>query len=361
MALVQNPSLPKEKIKFLLLEGIAETAVAALGTAGYSNIERLPKALDGDALTEALQGVRILGIRSRSQITSPVIDAANTLIAVGCFSVGTNQIDLDAARLKGIPVFNAPFSNTRSVAELTIAEIVMLFRRIFPRSVAAHEGGWEKSAAGSREVRGKTLGIVGYGNIGSQIAVLAESMGLRVIYHDHTDKLRHGNVEPAASLNDLLTRSDIVTLHVPETPATDRMIGAAEIARMKDGAFLINNSRGTVVNLDALATALQSRKLGGAAIDVFPVEPFHLASARCTKRHPDAACGRLHGRSPRAYRRGGHPQTDRVFRCRIDRGCRELSAGTALPSAGWHTLYSGTAEHAGRTRQTERSLRPLRR
>ena len=273
MALVQNPSLSKEKIKFLLLEGIAETAVAALGTAGYSNIERLPKALDGDALTEALQGVRILGIRSRSQITSPVIDAANTLIAVGCFSVGTNQIDLDAARLKGIPVFNAPFSNTRSVAELTIAEIVMLFRRIFPRSVAAHEGGWEKSAAGSREVRGKTLGIVGYGNIGSQIAVLAESMGLRVIYHDHTDKLRHGNVEPAASLNDLLTRSDIVTLHVPETPATDRMIGAAEIARMKDGAFLINNSRGTVVDLDALAAALQSRKLGGAAIDVFPVEP----------------------------------------------------------------------------------------
>lgn len=273
MALVQNPSLPKVKIKFLLLEGIAETAVAALGNAGYENIERLPKALDGDALIDALQGVRVLGIRSRSQISRPVIDAANTLIAVGCFSVGTNQIDLDAARLKGIPVFNAPFSNTRSVAELTIAEIVMLFRRIFPRSVAAHAGGWEKSAAGSREVRGKTLGIIGYGNIGSQIAVLAESMGLRVIYHDHTDKLRHGNVEPAASLDDLLTRSDIVTLHVPETPATDRMIGATEIARMKDGAFLINNSRGTVVDLDALAAALQNGKLGGAAIDVFPVEP----------------------------------------------------------------------------------------
>jgi D-3-phosphoglycerate dehydrogenase / 2-oxoglutarate reductase len=273
MALVQNPSLPKVKIKFLLLEGIAETAVAALGNAGYANIERLPKALDGDALIDALQGVRVLGIRSRSQITSPVIDAANTLIAVGCFSVGTNQIDLDAARLKGIPVFNAPFSNTRSVAELTIAEIVMLFRRIFPRSVAAHEGGWEKSATGSREVRGKTLGIIGYGNIGSQIAVLAESMGLRVIYHDHTDKLRHGNVEPAASLDDLLARSDIVTLHVPETPATNRMIGATQIARMKDGAFLINNSRGTVVDLDALAAALHGGKLGGAAIDVFPVEP----------------------------------------------------------------------------------------
>ncbi|MBG03663.1 MAG: phosphoglycerate dehydrogenase [Rhodospirillaceae bacterium] len=273
MALVQNPSLPKEKIKFLLLEGIAETAVEALANAGYVNVERLPKALDGEALTAALRGVRVLGIRSRSQITKPIIEAANTLIGVGCFSVGTNQIDLDAARLRGIPVFNAPFSNTRSVAELTIAEIVMLFRRIFPRSTAAHQGGWEKSATGSREVRGKTLGIVGYGNIGSQLAVLAEAMGLRVIYHDHTDKLRHGNVTPAASLDALLAESDIVTLHVPETPATHGMIGSAEIARMKKGAFLINNSRGTVVDLDALASAVRDGHVGGVAIDVFPAEP----------------------------------------------------------------------------------------
>ena len=273
MALVQNPSLPKEKIKFLLLEGISETAVAALAGAGYANIERVATALDGPALTEALQGVRVLGIRSRSQVTGAVVEGASTLMAVGCFSVGTNQIDLDAARLRGIPVFNAPFSNTRSVAELTIAEIVMLFRRIFPRSVAAHAGGWEKSAAGSREVRGKTLGIVGYGNIGTQLATLAEAMGLRVIYHDQSDKLRHGNVEPADSLDDLLARSDIVTLHVPETPATNGMIGAQELAAMKDGAFLINNSRGTVVDLDALAEALRSGKLGGAAIDVFPAEP----------------------------------------------------------------------------------------
>jgi D-3-phosphoglycerate dehydrogenase len=273
MALVQNPSLPKEKIKFLLLEGISETAVAALAGAGYANIERVATALDGPALTEALQGVRVLGIRSRSQVTGAVVESAGTLMAVGCFSVGTNQIDLDAARLRGIPVFNAPFSNTRSVAELTIAEIVMLFRRIFPRSVAAHAGGWEKSAAGSREVRGKTLGIVGYGNIGTQLATLAEAMGLRVIYHDQSDKLRHGNVEPADSLDDLLARSDIVTLHVPETPATNGMIGAQELAAMKDGAFLINNSRGTVVDLDALAEALRSGKLGGAAIDVFPAEP----------------------------------------------------------------------------------------
>jgi D-3-phosphoglycerate dehydrogenase len=273
MALVQNPSLPKEKIKFLLLEGISETAVAALAGAGYANIERSATALDGAALTQALQGVRVLGIRSRSQVTGAVVEGAGTLMAVGCFSVGTNQIDLDAARLRGIPVFNAPFSNTRSVAELTIAEIVMLFRRIFPRSVAAHAGGWEKSAAGSREVRGKTLGIVGYGNIGTQLATLAEAMGLRVIYHDQSDKLRHGNVEPADSLDDLLARSDIVTLHVPETPATHGMIGAKELAGMKDGAFLINNSRGTVVDLDALAEALRSGKLGGAAIDVFPAEP----------------------------------------------------------------------------------------
>ncbi len=273
MALVQNPSLPKEKIKFLLLEGISETAVAALAGAGYANIERSATALDGAALTQALQGVCVLGIRSRSQVTGAVVEGAGTLMAVGCFSVGTNQIDLDAARLRGIPVFNAPFSNTRSVAELTIAEIVMLFRRIFPRSVAAHAGGWEKSAAGSREVRGKTLGIVGYGNIGTQLATLAEAMGLRVIYHDQSDKLRHGNVEPADSLDDLLARSDIVTLHVPETPATHGMIGAKELAGMKDGAFLINNSRGTVVDLDALAEALRSGKLGGAAIDVFPAEP----------------------------------------------------------------------------------------
>lgn len=273
MALVQNPSLPKEKIKILLLEGIAETAVAALDNAGYTNVERIAKALDGEDLQAALKGVRILGIRSRSQITREIIDASNTLIAVGCYSVGTNQINLEASRTKGIPVFNAPFSNTRSVAELTIAEIVMLFRRIFPRSVAAHGGGWEKSATGSREIRGKTLGIVGYGNIGTQLATLAEAMGLRVIYHDHTDKLRHGNVEPAASLEDLLARSDIVTLHVPETDATNGMIGAAEIAQMKTGAFLINNSRGTVVDLDALATALREKKLAGAAIDVFPSEP----------------------------------------------------------------------------------------
>ncbi|HRK20115.1 MAG TPA: phosphoglycerate dehydrogenase [Hyphomicrobiaceae bacterium] len=266
-------SLPKDKIRILLLEGISTTAVDVLRDAGYTQIERLTKALDGDDLRKALQGVRLLGIRSRTQLTASAIDGIRSLVAVGCFSVGTNQVDLDACRQMGIPVFNAPFSNTRSVAELTIAEIVMLMRRIYPKSVAAHAGGWDKSAVGSHEVRGKTLGIVGYGNIGSQLSTLAEAMGMRVIFYDHTDKLRHGNVEPVGTLDELLAKSDVVTLHVPETPATKDMIGAAEIAKMKPGAFFINNARGTVVDLDAVANALRSKHLAGAAIDVFPVEP----------------------------------------------------------------------------------------
>ena len=232
-----------------------------------------PKALDGPALTDALHGAHILGIRSRSQLTEAVLGAANRLMVVGCFSVGTNQVDLDAARMRGIPVFNAPFSNTRSVAELVIGEIVMLLRRITPRSAAAHAGQWDKSAADSFEVRGKTLGIVGYGSIGSQLSNIAEAMGMRVIYFDVIDKLRHGNTEPVATLAELLALSDVVSLHVPETPETAGMIGAAQIAAMKPGAYLINNSRGTVVDLDALRGALVSRHLLGAAVDVFPVEP----------------------------------------------------------------------------------------
>jgi D-3-phosphoglycerate dehydrogenase len=192
---------------------------------------------------------------------------------VGCFSVGTNQVDLNAARRRGIPVFNAPFSNTRSVAELVIGEIVMLLRQIFSRSVVAHDGGWDKSAAGSREVRGRTLGIIGYGNIGSQLSTLAEAMGMRVIYFDRTDKLRHGNTEPVDRLETLLAQSDVVSLHVPETPETHNMIGARELRLMRPGSCLINNSRGTVVDLEALAAALRDGHLAGAALDVFPVEP----------------------------------------------------------------------------------------
>ena len=270
-------SLPRERIRVLLLEGISNTAVELLNESGYSNVSRLPGALAETELARALDGVHLLGIRSRTRLTKPVLEAAQRLIAVGCFSVGVNQVDLVAARQRGIPVFNAPFSNTRSVAELVIGEIIMLLRRIFPRSVGAHVGKWDKSATDSFEVRGKTLGIIGYGNIGTQVSTLAEAMGMRVLFYDLTDKLRHGNTEPAASLEDLLARSDVVSLHVPETPATRGMIGPRELQKMRRGACLINNSRGTVVDLDALAEALRTKHLGGAAIDVFPQEPTSAA------------------------------------------------------------------------------------
>lgn len=269
------PSLSplKQTVNALLLEGVNDSAVELFLSSESLSIKRMPKALEGAALRDAIQGIDLLGIRSRTQLTGDILCNAGQLIAVGCFSVGTNQVDLDAARRRGIPVFNAPFSNTRSVAELVIGEIVMLLRRIFPRSAAAHGGGWDKSATNSHEVRGRTLGIVGYGNIGSQISMLAEAMGMKVIYFDQTDKLRHGNTEPVESLHELLARGDIVTLHVPETPATSGMIGETELRLMKPGACLINNSRGTVVDLDALARALRDGHLAGAALDVFPVEP----------------------------------------------------------------------------------------
>lgn len=266
-------SRPKDKIKILLLEGISTTAIDALASAGYTNVERLTKALQGDALREALQGVSMVGIRSRTQLKAGALDGLRSVIAVGCFSVGTNQVDLNTTRDMGVPVFNAPFSNTRSVAELTIAEIVMLYRRIFPKSVGAHSGGWEKSADGSYEVRGKTLGIVGYGNIGSQTAELGEAMGMRVIFYDPTDKLHRGNVMAVETLGELLQQSDVVSLHVPETPQTIGMMGEAEFRAMKPGSYFINNARGTVYNDKALAAALKDKHLAGAAIDVFPVEP----------------------------------------------------------------------------------------
>ena len=267
------PTANAQNAKLLLLEGVNDSAVELLQSSGFSAIERLPKALEGKALRDALKDISILGIRSRTSLTQDMFAAADQLVAVGCFSVGTNQVDLNAARRRGVPVFNAPFSNTRSVAELVVGEIVMLLRQIFPRSVAAHDGGWEKSAAGSREVRGRTLGIIGYGNIGSQLSTLAEAMGMRVIYFDRTDKLRHGNTEPVDRLEDLLAQSDVVSLHVPETPETHNMMGERELRLMRPGSLLINNSRGTVVDLDALAGALRDGHLAGAALDVFPVEP----------------------------------------------------------------------------------------
>lgn len=266
-------SLPKDRIRILLLEGIADSAIERLADAGYASVKREAKALDGPSLAKALKGVHLLGIRSRTQVTEEVLAAADRLIAIGCFCIGTNQVALEAAAARGIPVFNAPFSNTRSVAELTLAEIVMLMRGIFPKSNGAHRGDWDKSAANSWELRGKTLGIVGYGNIGSQLSVLAEAFGMRVIYWDRTGKLPHGNAQPMPSLAALLAASDAVTLHVPETPDTVNLIGPAELRAMKQGAVLVNNARGTVVDLDALAAALRDGHLLGAAVDVFPVEP----------------------------------------------------------------------------------------
>jgi len=271
--MTERLSLARDRINVLLLEGISQTAVDYFKASGYTNVTHLPKALDKADLIEAISSAHIVGIRSRTQLTEEIFAAANRLIAVGCFSVGTNQVDLKAARKRGIPVFNAPFSNTRSVAELVIGEIIMLMRRIFPRSVSAHAGGWDKTATGSREVRGKTLGIVGYGNIGSQVGNLAESLGMTVRYFDTSDKLQYGNVKPAASLDELLKTSDVVSLHVPSNKSTSKLITEAKLRKMKKGAFLINNARGTVVDLEALAKVLQEGHLAGAAIDVFPVEP----------------------------------------------------------------------------------------
>ncbi len=269
----KKTSYPLQDIRVLLLEGVSQTAVDAFKAAGYSQIELHAKSLPEDELKARIAEAHILGIRSRTDLSADVLAHARRLIAVGCFCIGTNQVDLEAAELAGIPVFNAPYSNTRSVAELVIAEAIMLMRGIPQKSAECHRGGWSKSAAGSHEVRGKTLGIVGYGHIGTQVGVLAEAVGMNVIFHDVETKLSLGNARAAASLDDLLVRADIVTLHVPETPATQGMFGAAQIARMKPGAHLINASRGTVVDIDALTAALQSGRIGGAAVDVFPVEP----------------------------------------------------------------------------------------
>lgn len=271
--MIDPVSLERKDLRVLLLENINDSALDLFRSAGFENVERLTKALDGDDLRKAIADAHIVGIRSRTRLTADVLASAENLITVGCFSVGTNQVDIAAARKRGVPVFNAPFSNTRSVAELVIGEIVMLMRNIFPKSNGAHAGEWDKSAEGSFEVRGKTLGIVGYGNIGSQLAGLAEAMGMRVVFFDLTDKLRRGNVEPTDTLEDLLAISDVVSLHVPDTPATRNMIRAEHLRAMKKGAYLINNARGGVVDIEALAEALESGHLRGAAIDVFPVEP----------------------------------------------------------------------------------------
>lgn len=266
-------SLDKSKIKFLLLEGIHPSALQVLHNAGYTNIETVSGALPPEELLCKIADVHFVGIRSRTQLTAEVFAAAQKLVAVGCFCIGTNQVDLDAARQHGVVVFNAPYSNTRSVAELVLGEAILLLRGIPAKNAVAHRGGWLKTADNAYEIRGKTLGIVGYGSIGTQLSVLAEGLGMQVVFHDVVTKLPLGNARQAASLQELLATSDIVSLHVPELPSTQWMIGAAEIAAMKPGAILINASRGTVVEIDPLADALRAGQLLGAAIDVFPVEP----------------------------------------------------------------------------------------
>ncbi len=266
-------SLEKSKIRFLLLEGVHQSAVTALNAAGYTNIEYLKTSLSEEDLIEKIRDVHFIGIRSRTQLTEKVFAAARKLQAVGCFCIGTNQVDLTAALIRGIPVFNAPFSNTRSVAELVVGQSILLLRGIPEKNALAHRGGWLKSASGSFETRGKKLGIVGYGNIGSQLSVLAESMGMKVYLYDVVTKLPLGNAVQISTLKELMQTCDVVSLHVPETPQTANMIGAEELSWMKSGSILINASRGTVVDIEALAACLESGHLGGAAVDVFPVEP----------------------------------------------------------------------------------------
>src|SRR5262245_40928421 len=265
-------SFPKDRIKVLLLENVSRTAHEVFGAEGFQ-VEALAHSLPPEELAAKIADVHILGIRSKTHVPAAALAAGRRLLTVGCFCIGTNQVDLDAANRRGIPVFNAPFSNTRSVAEMIVAEIVMLARQLADRSREVHDGKWRKVAAGSYEIRGKVLGIVGYGHIGRQLGVLAEALGMRVLFHDHAAKLPMGNNASVASLAELLERSEFVSLHVPETPQTRNMIGAAEIARMPRGSYLLNASRGTVVVLEALAEALRAGHLAGAAVDVYPEEP----------------------------------------------------------------------------------------
>lgn len=266
-------SLPKDKIKVLLLENVHANALDLFDRHGYGNIEQVGDALDEAELKAKIADVHMIGIRSRTQISKNVLSAAEKLMAIGCFCIGTNQVDSEAAKMMGIPVFNAPYSNTRSVAELVLAEAVMLLRGVPEKSWIAHEGGWQKTAKGSYEIRGKTLGIIGYGHIGTQLSVLAESLGMRVMFFDIVEKLALGNATAVNDLNELLGRSDVVSLHVPATELTAGMMDADRLRAMKKGSLLINASRGNVVDIDALADCLTSGHLAGAAVDVFPKEP----------------------------------------------------------------------------------------
>lgn len=266
-------SYPKEKIKVLLLENISENTVNNFKKQGYVQVQKLSRALSEKELIEAIRNVHILGVRSKTQVTETVLKAATKLQAIGCFCIGVNQVDLKAATSNGIVVFNAPYSNTRSVAELVIGSAIMLIRRIPDKSMAAHKGTWMKEASGSFELRGKTLGIIGYGNIGSQVSVLAEALGMKVIFYDVETRLPLGNAVDMRTLKDVMGKADVITLHVPETPQTKNLINKQNLKYCKKGAILINYARGEVVDLGAMKKALEEGQLGGAAVDVFPVEP----------------------------------------------------------------------------------------
>lgn len=269
----KNTSYPKEKVNVLFLENISDSAVKLFKDAGYSSVRKLSGALSEEDLIREIKDVHLLGIRSKTQITSRVLASAHKLQAIGCFCIGTNQVDLKAARNEGVVVFNAPYSNTRSVAELVVASSIMLIRRIPDKNRAAHEGRWMKDAKGSYELRGKTLGIVGYGNIGTQVSVLAEAMGMKVIFYDVVTKLPLGNAVPSKSLKELTSEADIITLHVPDLPTTRNLISKQALKNFKQGSILINYARGEVVDLDALRAAILDKQISGAAIDVYPVEP----------------------------------------------------------------------------------------
>ena len=266
-------SLDKSKIKFVLFEGVHQSALDTLHAAGYTNIDFYKKALDGNELKAAVKDAHFIGLRSRTHLTEEIIAAAPKLIAVGCFCIGTNQVDLDAAKARGIPVFNAPFSNTRSVAELVLGEILLLMRNIPQANAEVHRGIWNKSAVGAHEVRGKKLGIIGYGHIGSQLSIIAESLGMKVYFYDIESKLPLGNAQQVHSLEELLGDCDVISLHVPDLPSTRNLMSAERIAQLKRDAILINASRGKVVDIEALSRALKEKKVRGAAIDVFPIEP----------------------------------------------------------------------------------------
>ncbi len=273
MAEKKTTSYPKEKINILFLENISDAAVKHFNAGGYANVRKVNAALSEDQLVAAVKDVHLLGIRSKTQVTKKVLDAATKLQAIGCFCIGVNQVDLKAATLKGVVVFNAPYSNTRSVAELVIGASIMLIRRIVDKNKAAHEGIWLKEASGAYELRGKTLGIIGYGNIGKQVSVLAEGLGMKVIFYDTETRLPLGNAEDQKSLRTVVSKADIITLHVPELPTTRNLISKATLGYFKKGSILINYARGEVVDLEALRNALLEGQLSGAAVDVFPVEP----------------------------------------------------------------------------------------